>query len=66
MYVAYPQQGHEARAEGEAVAVESWVPLPAECEVGAWKARYRHAALPHGDIRQRVLLARTRGGGATS
>jgi len=60
MHVAHPQQGHEARAEGAAVAVEPRVPLPAEREVGAGEARHRHAALPDGDIRQRVLLARTR------
>lgn len=59
MHVAHPQQGHKARAEGEAVAMGSRVPLSAECEVGAWKARYRHAALPHGHLRQRVLLAWT-------
>ena len=43
------------------MAVESRVPLPAECEERPGKARYRDAALPHGDIRERVLLALTRG-----
>lgn len=59
MYVAHPQQGHKARAEGAAVAVESRVPLSAQREECAREAGYCDAALPHGDIRQRVLLAWT-------
>lgn len=61
MHVAHPQQGHKARAEGAAVAVESRVPLPAHRKERSGEAGYRDAALPHGDFRQRVLLAWTQG-----
>lgn len=60
MHVAYQGFGDEAGAEGAAVAVESWVSVSAECEERAREAGHRAAALPHGDIRQRVFLARTR------
>ena len=66
MHVAYQGFGDEAGAEGAAVAVESWVSVSAECEECAGEAGYRVAELPDGDIRERLFLAWTRGGGATS
>ena len=61
MYVADTQQGDEAGGEGAKVAVESWVPVSAQREVGAGEAGYRDAAVQDGDIREWVFLARTRG-----
>lgn len=61
MHVAHPQQGHKARAEGAAVAVESRVPLPAQRKECAGEAGYRDAAISDGHLRQRVLLAWTQG-----
>ena len=52
--------GDEAGAEGAAVAVGAWVSVPTERQKCSRQAGHRAAALPHGDIRQRVLLARTR------
>ena len=54
MHVAYTQQGNEAGAEGAAVAVESWVSVSAECQIGARKAGYCVAGVQDGNIRQRV------------
>ena len=50
VHVAHPQQGDEARAEGAAVVVESWVSLQIERQECAWKAGYRAANLQDGDI----------------
>ena len=59
MHVAYQGFGDEAGDEGAAVAVESRVSVQAEREECAGEAGYRAAALPHGDLRERVLLAWT-------
>ena len=66
MYVAHQGQGDEAGALGAEVAVGAWVSVSAQREVGAGEAGYCVAAVPDGDIRQRMLLAWARGGGATS
>ena len=60
--VAHPQPEHQARAEGEAMAVAAWLPISTQREIGSWKAGYRDAEIPHGYFRERVLLARPRGG----
>ena len=65
LYVADSQQGNEAGDEGAEVAVGARVSLSAERQIGAGEAGHRDAALPHGDIRQRVLLAWARGDGVT-
>ena len=66
MYVADTQQRDEAGDEGAEMAVESWVSVSAQREVGAGKARHRDAAVQDGDIRKRMLLAWTWGDGVTS
>jgi hypothetical protein len=59
MHVAHSLEGDKTGDESATVAVEPRVSLPAQREVGAGEARHRDAALPDGDIRQRMLLART-------
>ena len=66
MYGGDSVEGHEAGAEGAAVAVESRVSIQAEREVGAWEAGHRDAAVQDGYLRERMLLARTQCGVATS
>ena len=58
----HPQPGHETRAEGAPLAVAPRLPLPPEREERARQAGHRYAALPHGYLRERMLLARTRRG----
>ena len=65
MYGGDSVEGHEAGTEGAAVAVEPWVSLQAEREVGAREARHRDAEVQDSDIRQRVLLARSFGEAVT-
>ena len=66
LHVTYTQQGDEAGDNGPEMAVGAWVSVSAECQIGAGEAGYRAADVSDGDIRQWVLLAWTRGGGATS
>ena len=58
LHVADTQQGHQARAEGAAVAVEARLPLPSACAVGAGQAWYCDADLPHRHFCERLFLAR--------
>ena len=58
MHVAHSFEGDKAGDEGAAVAVESWVSVSAERQERAGEAGHSVAALPHGHLRERMLLAR--------
>ena len=61
LHVAYTQQGDEAGIGGEAMAMGTRIPIPAECQERTGQAGHRNAQVQNGNIRQRLFLARSRG-----
>ena len=60
VHVQHPQPQHQARGIGAQIPVCTRVPFPHQRPPPARHARHRAAQVPHGHLRQRLLLARPR------
>lgn len=57
LYVAYTQQGHEARNDSAKISLRTGLSLPSALQTAAGQPRYCAAQIPHSGICERLLLA---------